>query len=82
MVKYNRLLKDVLVDEMLIMKWDIFFWRRHINNNKFDELLLEDAINKNLSLIQVGELLLIPQGAYDRVGVFYDASASAYQIMY
>ena len=36
---------------------------------------------KKLSLIQVGQLLLIRQGAYDKVGIYYDASASAYQIM-
>jgi hypothetical protein len=34
----------------------------------------------HISLIQVGQLLLIRQGAYDKVGVFYDASASAYQM--
>lgn len=36
---------------------------------------------EKLSFVQVGQLLLIRQGAYDKVGVYYDASASAYQIM-
>lgn len=81
MAKFNLLLKAVLVEKDLIEKWDTFFGDRLINNDKFEELLLEDLLSKKLSLIQVGQLLLIRQGAYDRVGVFYDASASAYQIM-
>lgn len=75
------LLKEILNDDNLIQEWDAVFGNRLINNNKFEELLLEDLLAKKLSLIQVGRLLLIRQGAYDRVGVFYDASASAYQIM-
>ena len=81
MAKFNLLLKAVLVEKDLIEKWDAFFGDRLLNNDKFEELLLEDLLSKKLSLIQVGQLLLIRQGAYDRVGVFYDASASAYQIM-
>ena len=81
MAKFNLLLKEVLVEKDLIEKWDNFFGNRFINNEKFEELLLEDLLAKKLSLIQIGQLLLIRQGAYDRVGVYYDASASAYQIM-
>jgi hypothetical protein len=38
---------------------------------------------KQLSLIQVGQLLQLQLRAkqYDNIGVYYDASASAYQIM-
>lgn len=38
---------------------------------------MEDLLAKKLSLIQAEQLQLIRQGAYDKVGVFYDASASA-----
>ena len=81
MAKFSLLLKEVLVEKDLIEKWDAIFGNRLINNNKFEELLLADLLAKKLSLIQVGQLLLIRQGAYDKIGVFYDASASAYQIM-
>lgn len=81
MEKFNLLLREVLVEENVIKKWDAIFGNRLINNEAFEQLLLDDLLSKELSLIQVGQLLLIRQGAYDRVGVFYDASASAYQIM-
>ena len=81
MAKFNLLLKTVLVEKDLVEKWDNVFGDRFINNETFEELLLEDLLAKKLSLIQIGQLLLIRQGAYDRVGVYYDASASAYQIM-
>lgn len=79
--QYNQLLKMILVENDIIEKWDTLFGDRLINNDKFEQLLLEDLLVEKLSFIQVGQLLLIRQGAYDRVGVFYDASASAYQIM-
>lgn len=81
MAKFNLLLQEVLVKKDLIEKWDAVFGNRFINNEKFEQLLLDDILAEKLSLIQVGQLLLIRQGAYDKVGVFYDASASAYQIM-
>lgn len=80
--KFNLLLKDVLVNYELITRWDAIFGNRAINSNdKFEKLLLEDLLTKKISLIQVGQLLLIRQGAYDQIGVYYDASASAYQVM-
>lgn len=84
--KYNLLLKEILIEKELIEKeliekWDNIFGDRLTNNDTFEELLLKDLLAKKLSLIQVGQFLLIRQGAYDKVGVYYDASASAYQIM-
>jgi hypothetical protein len=78
---FNLLLQEVLIKEHLIEKWYDIFGRRDIYYNDFSELLLKDLLAKNLSIIQVGQLLSIREGAYDTVGVFYDASASAYQIM-
>nr|UCS09821.1 hypothetical protein [Percursaria percursa] len=78
---YTLLLKTALVKDDLIKRWDDVFGDRLINKDKFEKLLLEDLLAEKLSLIQVGQLLLIRQGAYDSIGVYYDASASAYQIM-
>ena len=63
------LLKEVLVEKDLVKKWDTVFGDRLINNDQFEKLLLEDLLAKELSLIQVRSLLLIRQGAYDKVGV-------------
>lgn len=80
--QFDLLLSHVLLnDPQLIKQWDQIFGQRTIHNDRFSELLLDALINKKLSLIQVSQLLLIRQGAYDQVGVYYDASASAYQIM-
>jgi hypothetical protein len=78
---FNLLLKEVLVKKDLIEKWENILGNRFIYNDKFEELLLDDLLAKKLSFIQVGQMLSIRQGLYDTVGVFYDASASAYQIM-
>jgi hypothetical protein len=75
------LIKAVLVKKDLIEKWDAVFVGRLTSNQRFEVLLLEDLLAKKVSLIQVGQLLLIHQGAYDKVGVFYDASALAYRII-
>jgi hypothetical protein len=77
----NSYKTNILVKEDYIEKWDAVFGNRLINNNQFQELLLQDLLAEKLSLIQVGQLLLLRQGAYDKIGVYYDASASAYQIM-
>ena len=61
--KFNLLLKEVLVEKDLIEKWDAVFGDRLINNEIFEKLLLDDLLIKKLSLIQVGQLLLIRQGA-------------------
>lgn len=79
--QYNLLIKEILLKDDLIEKWDNVFGDRLINNDTFENLLLEDFLAKKLSLIQVGQLLLVRQGAYARIGIYYDASASAYQIM-
>jgi DNA-dependent RNA polymerase len=81
MAKFNLLLKEVLIEKDLIQKWDNIFGDRFINNERFEQLLLEDLLAKKVRFIQVSQLLLIRRGAFDRVGVYYDASASAYQIM-
>lgn len=81
LAQYNLLLKEVLVDASLVKKWDAIFGDRGTSKVKFDQLLFDNLIANKLSLIQIGQLQLIRQGAYDNVGVYYDASASAYQIM-
>jgi hypothetical protein len=79
--KFDLLLKEVLVNKTLIEQWHTVFGNRLIDKNQFNQLLLNDVLAKKLSLIQVGQLLLIRQGAYDRVGVYYDTSTSVDQIM-
>lgn len=75
------MLQEVLIEKELIQKRDAVFGSRFINNDKFDELLMQSLLAKELSPVQVGQLLSIREGAYHTVGVFYDASASTYQIM-
>lgn len=75
------MLKAVLVKKDLIEQWDAVFGDRTLHHQQFETLLLKDLLAQKLSLIQAGQLLLIRQGAYDKVGVYYDASAWAYQIM-
>ena len=79
--KFNMLLKAILVENGLITKWDLVFSDRFIFNDEFENLLLEGLLVDELSSIQVGQLLLLRHGAYDQIGTYYDASASAYQIM-
>ena len=57
------------------------FGNRFINNNVFDNLLLTALKDQKLSLIQVSQLLLLRAKEYDKIGIYYDASASAYQII-
>ena len=56
-------------------------FNRFINNDAFDKLLLTALKDKKLSLIQVSQLLLLRAKEYDKIGIYYDVSASAYQIM-
>ena len=79
--QFDKLLQEVLVEEKLIKKWDTIFGDRLIHNDRFEELLMQGLLAKELSFIQVAQLLSIREGAYHTVGIFYDASASAYQIM-
>lgn len=81
LAQYNYLLSQVLAnDKDLIESWDRVFCNKGIRNDKFDSLLVDAYINQRLKLHQVAQLLLIRNGEYDRVGVYYDATASAYQI--
>lgn len=58
-----------------------YFGDRFTNNNKFEQLLRKPLIAQRISLVQVSQLLLLRNKEYDKIGVYYDASASAYQIM-
>lgn len=72
--KFNLLLQAILeYDDALIQEWDAIFGDRFINNDAFERRLLDSILNNKLSLIQVGQLLLVREGHYDKVGVFYDA---------
>lgn len=75
------MLEHILEKKDLIKAWDDIFGNRFVDNETFEQLLFKSLLTEELSLIQVGQLLLVRQGAYDKVGVYYDASASAYQIM-
>lgn len=79
--QFNLLLKEILNDDRLIQEWDAVFGNRFINKHAFEELLLDSILNNKLSLIQVSQLLLLRAKEYDKIGIYYDASASAYQIM-
>lgn len=81
LAKFNLLLQEILNDESLIEEWDAVFGDRFINNNAFEKRLLTSLKEKKLSLIQVSQLLLLRAKEYDKIGIYYDASASAYQIM-
>jgi DNA-dependent RNA polymerase len=73
------LLTEVLTEDSdLISQWQDFFGLR--DQGTFEKRLLKQLLDGKLNMI-VGQLLLLRKGAYDRIGVFYDASASAYQIM-
>ena len=52
-----------------------------LHSNEFETHLLFSLIEEKLSAIQVSQLLLLRAGRYDQIGVYYDATASAYQIM-
>lgn len=67
--------------EMLDFSAMNFFGDRQLFKVGFEQLLMQGLKDKSLSLIQVSQLLSIRAGEYDTVGVFYDASTSAYQIM-
>ena len=79
--KFNLLLKEILNDDSLIEEWDAHFGNRFLNNDAFEKLLFTSLKDKKLSLIQVSQLLLLRAREYDKIGIYYDASASAYQIM-
>jgi hypothetical protein len=81
--QYNLLLKEILNDDGLFHEWNVHFGNRSLNNHTFTKLLFTALEEKQLSLIQVGQLLQLQLRAkqYDNIGVYYDASASAYQIM-
>ena len=79
--KFNLLLKEILNDDILIQEWEAVFGNRFINNDTFDKLLFTALKDEKLSLIQVSQLLLLRAKEYDKIGIYYDASASAYQIM-
>ena len=79
--QFNLLLKEILNDDALIQEWDAVFGNRFINNDAFDKLLFTALKDEKLSLIQVSQLLLLRAKEYDKIGIYYDASASAYQIM-
>lgn len=49
---------------VLIKKWDIVFAYGFINNNKFEQFLLDDVLAEQLGLVQVSQLLLIRHGYY------------------
>ena len=51
------------------------------NEEIFDQKILNDVTNYNITLVQAGQLFKLRAGYYDEIGVYYDASASAYQIM-
>lgn len=75
------LLKEILNDDRLIQEWDTVFGNRFINNNQFEQLLVKALIDQRVSLVQVSQLLLLRNKEYAKIGIYYDASASAYQIM-
>ena len=75
------LLKEILNDDTLIQERDAIFGNRFINNDAFDKILFTALKDGKLSLIQVSQLLLLRAKEYDKIGIYYDASASAYQIM-
>nr|YP_010216424.1 hypothetical protein LK039_mgp16 [Ulva intestinalis]UBR43445.1 hypothetical protein [Ulva intestinalis] len=79
--KFNLLLKEILNDDALIQQWDAVFGNRFITNDAFEKLLFRALKEKKLSLIQVSQLLLLRAKEYDKIGIYYDASASAYQII-
>lgn len=71
----------MLREEDLIISWQIIFGQRSVQNNIFYKFLLEDLLADKIDLIQVSQMLLIRSGDYSSVGVYYDASSSAYQII-
>ena len=78
---FNTLLSAVLVKEDLISKWHEIFGQRNVQNDTFYEFLLRDLLAGQINLIQVSQILLIRHGDYQSVGIYLDASASAYKIM-
>ena len=75
------LLDHLLNEPKKIKRWHDIFSDRQIRKERFEKLLLQDLLKSELSLFQVAQLLLIRQGHYDQVGMYYDASASAYQLV-
>ena len=78
---FNLLLKAIVKTPESINRWDAIFSSRQINNESFMKLLLDDLVAKQLNLLQVGQLLALRAGKYSQIGVHYDATASAYQII-
>ena len=81
LAKFNLLLQEILNDESLIEEWDAVFGNCFINNDAFEKRLLTSLKEKKLSLIQVSQLLLLRAKESDKIGIYYDASAAAYQII-
>jgi hypothetical protein len=78
---FNLLLKEILNKDELIAEWDAHFGNRFLNNKAFEKLLFASLKDNRLSFIQVGQLLQLRHKDYDKIGIYYDASASAYQII-
>jgi hypothetical protein len=77
----NEVLGLILEKPEAIEKWEVLLKDKSLIRKAFERLLLEDYVGNRLSLIQISQLLLIREGESEKVGVFLDATASAYQII-
>jgi hypothetical protein len=75
------LLNSILEDPKSLARWDEMFGNRRLHSAGFNKALYMDLIDGKLSLKQVGALLLRPKGECSRIGCYYDATSSAYQIL-
>lgn len=79
---FDLLIKNILVKEDIIEEWrDKLSNRSEYTIDKFYNCLFDGLCENKISLIQAGQMLALRAGRYDEIGVYYDASASAYQIM-
>lgn len=61
--QFDTLLQQALLDQRLIQKWHVIAGQTALHNRQFEQLLVQDLLAKELSLIQVAQLVQIRQGA-------------------